>query len=62
MQLELNMGFDLKVKGAFHSNGYPVTIAKITKSDNSERFAQNVDILQEMVDLFNAKHAKSENA
>jgi hypothetical protein len=55
-RLELNMAFDLKFVGEFNRNGTPRTIAKITKTNHSSQFALSVDTLQEMVDLWNAKH------
>lgn len=59
-RLELNMAFDVKFAGEFNRNGTPKTVAKITVSDDPTRFALCVDTLQEMVDLWNAKHATQE--
>jgi len=56
-KLELNMGFNVKIAGEFHGNGASKTVAKITQVSDEKEFARNVDILQEMVDLWNAKNA-----
>lgn len=60
MRLELNAAFHIKVAGENNSNGTSRNIANVKQYEDAELFARNVDILKEMVDLWNAKHAPKE--
>jgi hypothetical protein len=57
MRLEINAGFNLQVAGEYNQNGTPKTMARIVDKKDPREFGRNVDILQEMVDLWNAKNA-----
>lgn len=55
-KLIMNSAFNVQFEGEFHTNGHPITVAKVTDNGSSARFAENVEILQGMVDLWNAKY------
>lgn len=60
-KLILNAGYGVQFEGDYHNNGHPKTIARTHYKEDANGadsgFSERVNIVQEMVDLWNAKHA-----
>ncbi len=56
-RLILNEGYGVQFDGEYHKNGHPVKIAEVNDSNDPQIFHDRANIVREMVDLWNAKHA-----
>ncbi|MFV1535243.1 hypothetical protein VWX96_17080 [Phaeobacter sp. A90a-4f] len=57
-KLVLNLGYGVQFEGEYHPNGHPKNICKVTGSADPAVFGRNVDVMRQLVELWNSREAE----